>query len=97
MAKKRLTCDIEEDLHSSLKERAAAERVPLGTLCSSLLSIALNNKTIEPTPPHIELYSSMPLNELRNEVMRLGIEKPSGWEMAVRRANSEIVKRYKIK
>lgn len=96
MAKKRLAFDVEEDLHSSLKQKAAELGVPLGALCSSLLESGLSgaasfHSSVEIDP---ELYSSLPLDRLRNEVTRLGTERPRGWEVSIRKINSEIVKRY---
>lgn len=96
MAKKRLTCDIEENLHSLLKKEAAERNQTLGTLCSSLLEGALANehtniKSLDPS-----VYSGAPLDQLREEAMRLSSVKPENWESLVRKINLEIVKRYKI-
>jgi len=96
MAKKRLAFDVEDDLHSSLKQKAAELGVPLGALCSSLLETGLDGvasikSSVEIDP---ELYPSLPLDKLRNEVTRLGTERPKGWEVSMRKINSEIVKRY---
>lgn len=96
MAKKRLAFDVEDDLHSSLKQKAAELGVPLGALCSSLLEAGLSGaasikSSVEIDP---ELYPSLPLDKLRHEVTRLGTERPKGWETSVRKINSEIVKRY---
>jgi hypothetical protein len=99
LAKKRLTCNIEEDLHSSLKERAAKGRVSLGTLCSALLSESLKEgeDSKDELFPDPASYASMPLDNLRKEVIRLNSSKPKNWETAVRRANIEIVRRFKVK
>lgn len=96
MAKKRLTFDVEEDLHSNLKQEAAKRGLPLGALCSTLLEKGLGEETTTRTSVEIdpELFSSLPLDYLRGEVARLGAEKPKDWQLTVRRINSEIVKRY---
>ena len=96
MAKKRLAFDVEEDLHSTLKQKAAELGVPLGALCSTLLESGLSGNASVKSSVEIdpELYPSLPLDKLREEVTRLGAERPQGWETLVRKINSEIVKRY---
>ncbi len=100
MAKKRLTFDVEESLHSELKAMAAERKVSLGTLCSGLLSVGVENggdvevekrESITPT-----MYPNAALDELRAEAIRLGTEKPKDWDVMVRKINAEIVRRYKI-
>lgn len=98
MAKKRLTCDIEENLHTRLKKEAAENNQTLGVLCSSLLQKALELKssnTFEFLDPNF--YSNASLDALRSEANQLSRLKPDNWEMLVRKVNLEIVKRYKIK
>lgn len=98
MAKKRLTFDVDESLHSELKARAAERGISLGILCSSLLSSGVENgigvEKKDPIDP--SLYPNIALDELREEALRLGEEKPSGWDTLVRKINAEIVRRYKI-
>jgi len=97
MAKKRLAFDVEEDLHSLLKQAVAEQGTTLGVFCSGLLEMGLSTKPSTPIKIDSELYSSLPLDQLRAEATRLGIEKPLGWETSVRKINSEIVKRYVIR
>lgn len=98
MAKKRLTFDVEESLHSELKARAAEHKVSLGTLCSSLLASGMENdvKVKEKSLLDPPMYSNIALNELREEALRLGEEKPKGWDTNVRKINAEIVRRYRV-
>lgn len=98
MAKKRLTFDVEESLHSELKARAAEQGVALGTLCSSLLSSSVENdvgiEKKEPIDP--SMYPHIGLEELREEALILGRERPNGWDTLVRKINAQIVRRYKV-
>ena len=98
MAKKRLTFDVEESLHSELKAMAAERGVTLGTLCSSLLSAGVEGdvevEKKEPIDP--SLYPNIGLEELREEALRLGKERPNGWDTLVRKINAQIVRRYKV-
>jgi hypothetical protein len=97
MAKKRLAFDVEETLHSLLKQRAAERGVPLGALCSALLEAGLGAPQRAPVEVDPELYQHWPLDRLRSETARLGEERPKGWEVLVRRINSEIVRRYVVR
>lgn len=96
MAKKRLTFDVEENLHSRLKQLAAEQGVALGALCSGLIETGLNAGANGPEIAEVDpiIYQSLPLDKLREQVSKLTIGKPQGWETAVRRINAEIVKRY---
>lgn len=97
MAKKRLTFDVEERLHSNLKQKAAERGVPLGAFCSALLESGLevSSKTSIEFDP--EVYQNLPLDLLRSETARLGRERPKNWENLVKKINSEIVKRYVVR
>lgn len=98
MAKKRLTFDVEESLHSELKARAAEQKVALGTLCSSLLSSGVEGDVEVKKEESIDplMYSQLSLEVLRNEALRLGRDKPQGWDTLVRKINAQIVRRYKV-
>lgn len=99
MAKKRLAFDVEEDLHTRLKQEAAERGVPMSTLCSGLLSAGLDGggRPVPPVELEREAYSSLPLNELRDRASTLAESRPQGWESAVRAINAEIVKRYVVR
>jgi hypothetical protein len=97
MAKKRLTCDVEERLHSLLKSEAAERNLSMGSLCSSLLEGALANERKEVSSLDPSSYAGAPLDQLRAEALRLAEVKLDGWESFVRKINLEIVRRYKIK
>lgn len=96
MAKKRLAFDVEEDLHSRLKQLAAEQGVALGAFCSNMIEAGLEVGGI--VAPSVELdpasYASLPLDALREEANKLSSAKPKDWEMLMRRINAEIVKRY---
>lgn len=96
MAKKRLAFDVEEDLHSQLKQLAAEQGVPLGAFCSGLIEKGL--EAGDSIAPSVEIdpstYANLPLDALRTEANRISAARPKDWEMAVRRINAEIVKRY---
>jgi hypothetical protein len=96
MAKKRLTYDVEERLHSLLKKEAAERNLSMGALCSSLLEGALANERKEAGGLDPSSYAGAPLDQLRAEALRLAEVKGEGWESCVRKINLEIVKRYKI-
>lgn len=94
MAKKRLAFDVEEDLHSLLKQKAAEQNISLSVYCSGLLELGLNAPTGELNEVDPSLYSSLPLDQLRSEATRLGSNRPKDWETFVRKINAEIVRRY---
>lgn len=96
MAKKRLAFDVEEDLHSHLKQLAAEQGVLLGAFCSSLIETGLEVKGLATTSIEIDpgSYANLPLDALRAEANRISTARPNNWETAVRRINAEIVKRY---
>jgi hypothetical protein len=94
MAKKRLAFDVEESLHSLLKQMAAEQNTPLGAFCSVLIKRGLEVQPKTSVEIDPEIYKNWPLDHLRSETTRLGIERPKNWENMVKRINSEIVKRY---
>jgi hypothetical protein len=96
MAKKRLAFDVEEDLHSRLKQLAAEQGVLLGAFCSSLIETGLEVNGLTSTSVEIDpsSYANLPLDALRTEANRISTARPKNWETAVRRINAEIVKRY---
>jgi hypothetical protein len=97
MAKKRLAFDVEENLHTLLKQMAAEQGTPLGAFCSALIERGLEVSS----KPSVEIdpvvYQSWPLDRLRSETTRLGIERPKDWEIHASRINAEIVKRYVVR
>jgi hypothetical protein len=94
MAKKRLAFDVEEDLHSLLKQKAAEQNISLSVYCSGLLELGLNAPTGELNEVDPSLYASLPLDQLRSEATRLGSNRAKDWETLVRKINAEIVRRY---
>jgi hypothetical protein len=95
MAKKRLTFDVEENLHSFLKKEAAERKLSMGAFCSSLMESGLLKQEATKEGLDPSQYSSYPLDKLRAESLRLGENKPEDWETLVRHLNLEIVKRYR--
>jgi len=96
MAKKRLTFEVEEELHSVLKQEAAKHGVPLGALCSALLDRGVKTSSLGPSELGSEMISALPLNALREKVNLLTESRPTNWEKSVRRLNTEIARRFKI-
>lgn len=97
MAKKRLAFDVEESLHSLLKQKAAEQNIPLGAFCSALLEGGLEVRPRTSVEIDPEIYQNWPLDQLRTETTRLGLERPKNWDTLVKRINSEIVKRYVVR
>ena len=95
MAKKRLAFEVEEDLHSSLKLEAGKRGVPMGSLCSSILKLALAE-----CPPGVkDVPGVLPfasLTLLREEAKRMQQERPAGWERTLARLNTEISRRFRV-
>lgn len=96
MAKKRLTFEVEEELHSALKQEAAKHGVPLGALCSALLDRGVKTSSLGSSELGLEMISSLPLNTLREKVNLLIETRPTNWERSVRQLNTEIARRFKI-
>jgi predicted DNA binding CopG/RHH family protein len=99
---KRILLNVEDSLHSKLKQRAAAEGVSLNALCSRLLEESDEREPetqIEPAPDLFEpmLYISLPLNILREELQRVANAKIDNREKSSRlmKINSEMAKRYR--
>ena len=97
MATKRLTFDVSEELHSRLKAEAAALGTALGAHCATILQDGSPKGGL----PGVEdmdtaTLSAMPLGVLREMCQDLGETKPTGWEIAIRRVQSEIKRRYKV-
>ena len=96
MANKRLSFEVEEDLHSSLVEEANKRGVSIETLCSLLLNVALKDHTVQVKEVEPKLLSYASLSLLRDEVVRVQKEKPEGWERTLNRLNVEIAKRIRV-
>ena len=95
MADKRLTFNVEEDLHARLKAEAAEMGVPLGSHCARLLENAVG----QPRPLlYLDKVSlaAMPLDELRKLSTELTERQPEDWMQSVTRINSEIRRRYRV-
>ena len=97
---KRILFNVEDSLHSKLKQRAAMEGVSLGALCARILE---ESDEREPeTQPGFELfepmlYSTLPLNLLREELQRVANTKMTNDEKRSRmmKINFEMAKRYR--
>lgn len=98
MAKKRLTFEVEEELHHRLKAEAAQQGIPLGAHCAAILTVGGGvphpSTTVEDLD-HATL-SSLPLTELRELAKRMANGQTEDRRHAVGRVNSEIMRRYKI-
>jgi hypothetical protein len=99
---KRLLFNVEDSLHSKLKQRAAREGVSLGALCARLLEESDEREPETQTEQTNELfepmlYISLPLNILREELQRVANAKIENREKSSRmmKLNSEMAKRYR--
>lgn len=98
---KRLLVNVEDSLHSKLKQRAAKEGVSLGALCARILEESEEREPETQTEqnPLFEpvLYMSLPLNILREELHRVADAKLDIREKSSRmmKLNSEMAKRYR--
>lgn len=98
MAKKRLTFMIDEELHNRLKAEAAEKGVSLGSHCTRLLMDEKGNSLSHPSVEELDTttISAMPLNALRELCTTLVENKPTNWQQAITRVNSEIRRRYRV-
>ena len=96
MAKKRLTFEITEELHSRLKAEAAAKGVSLGSHCSAILEAG----GLQPSSSIEELdattISSMTLESLRETSSSLAKDRPRDWKRGVNMINTEIRRRFRV-
>ena len=99
---KRIILTVSDSLHSSLKQRAAAEGVSLGAFCSALIEGAEDERetadcnddeTLDPL-----LYSVVPLDVLREELSKVSKIKMNPREKRTRlmKINNEMANRYRL-
>ena len=97
---KRIILSVSDSLHSSLKQRAAAEGVSLNALCSSLLEEVEDERETATEPEILDplLYSVVPLNVLREELARVSTIKMDAREKRTRlmKINNEMANRYRL-
>jgi hypothetical protein len=99
---KRILLNVEDSLHSKLKQRAAVEGVSLTALCTRLLE---ESEEREPETQIDEaeglfepmLYATLPLNTLRDELQKVALTKMKNDEKRSRmmKINFEMAKRYR--
>ena len=99
---KRILFNVEDSLHSKLKQRAAMEGVSLGALCARILEESDEREPETQTEPGFELfepmlYSTLPLNLLREELQKVAVTKMGNDEKRSRmmKINFEMAKRYR--
>ena len=99
---KRILFNVEDSLHSKLKQRAAMEGVSLGALCARILEESEEREPETQTNVGFELfepmlYSTLPLNILREELQRVANTKMTNDEKRSRmmKINFEMAKRYR--
>ena len=97
---KRIILSVSDSLHSSLKQRAAAEGVSLNALCSALLEEAEDEGETANEPEILDplLYSVVPLDVLRQELSRVSAIKMDAREKRTRlmKINNEMANRYRL-
>ncbi len=97
MAKKRLTIDIDETLHSQLKAESSALGLHMGPFVEGILEARG-----EATPPlsvksvDITTISTMSLDNLRELASSLGKTHPQDWKKQLNIVNTEIRRRYRV-
>lgn len=98
MAKKRLTFDVDEAIHSRLKAEAASAGLSLGAYCTRILE--MGGGSTEPKPASVEFDTSevalMPLDKLRETCNLVTLHKPADWKSKATLLNSEIRRRFRI-
>jgi hypothetical protein len=99
---KRILFNVEDSLHSKLKQRAAMEGVSLSALCARILEESEERELETHTEQRHELfepvlYISLPLDKLRAELGRVADAKIDLREKSSRmmKLNSEMAKRYR--
>ena len=93
---KRLTFDVDDELHAKLKADAAKQGISLGSLCSSLLEQAIHPEDL----PRVDdldqtTITAMPLGILREMCQDLADRKPIGWAKSIMLVQSEIRRRFR--
>jgi len=91
MADKRLTFNVNEELHNRLKSEAAQLGVSLGSHCASILEGGTTSPSVEVDPSSFTAFS---LGDLRNLNQRLLQEQPKDWKRSVANVNAEIRRRF---
>jgi len=97
---KKVILSVSDSLHSSLKQRAAAEGVSMNALCNALLEDAEDERETAEEPEALDplLYSAVPLNVLREELARVSVLKMDAREKRTRlmKLNNEMANRYRL-
>lgn len=88
---KRLTFEINEELHSRLKSEAAQLGVSLGSHCASILEGGGVSPSIEVDPSSFNAMSLVNLRELNQQLLS---EKPKDWKKSVANVQAEIRRRF---
>ena len=97
MTKKRLTVDIDENLHAALKAESSAQGLHLGPFVEKILES--RGKSVPDTTlkaVDIASISTMSLNNLRELATTLGDTQPSDWKKQLNIVNTEIRRRYRV-
>lgn len=97
---KKIILSVSDSLHSSLKQRAAAEGVSMNALCNVILEGAEDERETANEPEVLDplLYSVVPLNVLREELARVSTIKMDAREKRSRlmKINNEMANRYRL-
>ncbi len=97
MASKRLTVEIDENLHAQLKAEASAQGLHLGPYVEAILE-ARGQATGSSSVENLDAatVSAMPLGSLRDLCAEMAENKPKDWERGIRLVNTEIRRRYRV-
>ena len=95
MATKRLSVEIDENLHAQLKAEASAQGLHLGPYVEAILE-ARGDAPSSVEKLDATTISVLPLGSLRELCTELAEKKPKDWERGIRLVNSEIRRRYRV-
>jgi hypothetical protein len=97
MTKKRLTIDIDENLHAALKAESSAQGLHLGPFVEKILE-SRGESVPDTTLKAVDIasISTMSLNNLRELATTLGDTQPSDWKKQLNIVNTEIRRRYRV-
>jgi|688.fasta_scaffold1350353_1 hypothetical protein len=79
--------EVNTDFYERLKEESEKQNQPLKEFCAEILE-----KFLDPVDPGI--YHLLPLDTLRDTLVKISHDKPENWEIMANRVNQEINRRY---
>lgn len=93
--KRRLTFEVPEELHTRLKAEAATLGVSLGSHCTAILGGGGHSPSA-PIKLDALTLRNLPLNALREKVLKETETQTDDWKRNVALINNEILRRHRI-